>query len=70
MNISRYVDAAMRHLVKYLAGCDDEDHLSAVAWNVFSIMHHEYYLPEQQDLPEWQGRETKWKYPLDLGKEE
>jgi hypothetical protein len=70
MNISRYVDAAMRHLVKYLAGCDDEDHLSAVAWNVFAIMHHEYYLPEQQDLPEWQGRETKWKYPLDLGKEE
>jgi hypothetical protein len=65
MNISRYVDAAMRHLTKYLAGCDDEDHLAAVAWNVFCIMHHEEELPEMQDLPKWRGRKTKWIYDLD-----
>lgn len=70
MSISRYVSAAMRHLIKYMAGCDDEDHLSAVAWNVFSIMHHEVEIPEMQDLPKWQGRKTKWIYDLDLDNEE
>src|SRR5258706_16469533 len=50
MNISRYVDAALRHLFKYVAGWNDEDHLAAVAWNVFSIMHHEHSLPEFQDF--------------------
>lgn len=67
MNISRYADAAMRHLVKYIAGCDDEDHLAAVAWNVFAIMHHENEIPEMQDLPGWEGRKSKWVYPLDKG---
>ena len=70
MNISRYADAAMRHLAKYLAGCDDEDHLAAVAWNVFAIMHHESELPEMQDIPKWKGRRTKWIYNLDLGIED
>jgi hypothetical protein len=67
MPVSRYVDAAFRHLTKYMAGCDDEDHLSAVAWNVFCIMHHEASIPEMQDLPTWEGRTTKWIYDLDLG---
>jgi hypothetical protein len=67
MNISRYVDAAFRHLTKYMMGCDDEDHLAAVAFNVFAIMHHESELPELQDLPKWQDRKTKWTYELDLG---
>jgi hypothetical protein len=65
MLISRYVDAAFRHLVKYVAGCDDEDHLAAVAWNVFAIMHHEEKCPEQQDLPEWKDRITKNIIKLD-----
>lgn len=56
MPISRYCDAAFRHLVKYMAGCDDEDHLAAVAWNVFAIMHHERNNPDMQDLPEWLNR--------------
>lgn len=68
MYISRYVDAAFRHLTKYMLGCDDEDHLAAVAFNIFAIMHHESELPEMQDLPKWQGRKTKWIYDLDLGK--
>ncbi|SRR5258706_6722848 len=60
MNISRYVDAALRHLFKYVAGWNDEDHLAAVAWNVFSIMHHEHSLPEFQDLPIWKDRKSNW----------
>lgn len=31
--ISRYVDSALRHLNKYLAGMRDEPHLSMAAWN-------------------------------------
>lgn len=38
---SRCADSAMRHLVKFLMGMDDEDHLAAVAWNVFAIMHYQ-----------------------------
>ena len=60
MNISRYVDAAMRHLVKYADGWNDEDHLSAVAWNVFAIMHHEKEFPDFQDLPAWKDKVSKW----------
>jgi hypothetical protein len=67
MNTSRYVDAAFRHLTKYMLGCDDEDHLSAIVFNIFAIMHHEYYLPEMQDLPGWKDRKTKWMYEIDLG---
>ena len=52
MPISRCVDAAMRHLTKYLAGWDDEDHLSAVIWNVAAIMLYEQRMPELMDLPE------------------
>jgi len=70
MNISRCVDAALRHLFKYLAGANDEDHLAACVWNVFSIMWYEDKMPEMQDIPEWVGRKTKWLYPLDLGNDE
>lgn len=48
--ISRCFNSAMRHLVKYLAGWDDEDHLAAVVCNVMFIMHFEKYMPEMQDL--------------------
>lgn len=54
MPISRYVDSAMRHLVKYIDGWDDEDHLASVIFNVMAIMHHENELPELQDLPKRQ----------------
>ena len=70
MDISRYLDAAFRHLVKYMMGCDDEDHLAAVAWNVFAIMHHEVIFPENQDLPQWKNRTTKWIYELDIESKE
>lgn len=52
MPISRCVDAAMRHLTKYLAGWNDEDHLAAVCWNVAAIMLYEERMPELMDLPE------------------
>lgn len=38
---SRCISAAFRHLMKAAMGWNDEDHLAAVAWNVFAIMHFE-----------------------------
>lgn len=39
--LSRFIDSAMRHLVKYVAGLRDEDHLAAVRWNLACVMHFE-----------------------------
>ena len=36
--LSRYIDSAMRHLIKVLMGVDDEDHLSAACWNILAII--------------------------------
>jgi hypothetical protein len=68
MFISRYVDAAFRHLLKYVAGYDDEDHLAAVVWNIFCIMHHEHKLPDLQDLPEREGIISKWIFEYEKDK--
>lgn len=34
----RFVDAALRHLLQYVGGEKDEDHLAAAAWNCLAIM--------------------------------
>jgi hypothetical protein len=52
MPFSVYVDAAMRHLVKYLAGWGDEDHLAAAIWNLAALMFMEHKHPTLNDLPE------------------
>lgn len=38
---SRYLDSLFRHLLKYLGGASDEDHLAAICWNAMEIMHQE-----------------------------
>ena len=65
MPIARYLDAALRHAFKYMAGAGDEDHLSAAVWNLLCIMYHEHHQPELQDLPAWKGRKTNWLYHID-----
>lgn len=51
---SRYVDSAKRHLDKFVMGMEDEDHLAAVAFNVFAIMHHqELSQTELDDMPHY-----------------
>lgn len=62
---SRYVDAALRHLFKYLAGCQDEDHLSAAVWNVLCLMWNEEHLQNMQDIVPLIGRTSPYIYPLD-----
>ena len=38
---SVFMDCAMRHLFKHLAGMRDEDHLAAARWNIGGIMFME-----------------------------
>lgn len=51
MPFSRLIDSAKRHIDQYLEGDRSEDHLAAVAWNVFALMHFEEVKPELNDVP-------------------
>lgn len=48
-------DSASRHLAKYLAGMDDEDHLVAAAWNLLWALNQRVTHPELDDLFNWKG---------------
>lgn len=54
--MSSYLDSALRHLAKYMSGCDDEDHLSAAVFNVLGAMLVEQQTPELIDIPMRIGR--------------
>ena len=56
--ISSFIDSACRHLAKYQCGMDDEDHLSAAAFNVLGAMLMENTMPEMNDLPLRKGKKT------------
>ena len=36
--IARYINSALRHIIKYARGYRDEDHLAACCWNVMAAM--------------------------------
>lgn len=57
---SRYVDSAKRHLDKFVMGMEDEDHLAAVAFNVFAIMHHQELA--QNDLDDMPHYDCKYEH--------
>lgn len=54
---SRCADSAMRHLVKFMRGEIDEDHLIACCWNLMQIAEYQWaiaqgHIPaELEDLP-------------------
>jgi len=48
--ISRYVDSALRHLFKHMAGENDERHDVAAAWNIMAMLETQHRI-EQDDLP-------------------
>lgn len=60
--VSSFLDSALRHLFKYLDGWDDEDHLSAAAFNILGAMEMEAHHPEMNDLP---NREGKCRFDYD-----
>ena len=43
-------DSAMRHLVKYMRGDQDEDHLRAACWNLMWALEQSQNKPELNDL--------------------
>ena len=49
------IDSGMRHLVKYLRGDVDENHLVAAAWNIMWALNQEIEHPELNDLPNRKG---------------
>ena len=54
MPFSRYIDSALRHIVKWIMGMTDEDHLSAAVWNLLCIIHHEELgQTELDDMPHY-----------------
>tara|TARA_R110001599_G_scaffold47922_4_gene138495 strand:+ start:2680 stop:3063 length:384 start_codon:yes stop_codon:yes gene_type:complete len=62
MPLSVYYDSAHRHLESWRAGEDDEDHASAVVWNMLCAMWTEsnsdkIYSNQHDDLND------KWKFP-------
>ena len=44
--LSRYVDSINRHLWDWLEGCEDEDHLGAVIWNVMCLQQTDTWIKE------------------------
>lgn len=56
MPISAFMDSALRHIFKYLDGQNDEDHLSAAAFNVLGAIQMEERNPDMQDV---EARRTK-----------
>lgn len=61
INLSSYIDSACRHLAKYQCGCDEEDHLSAAAFNILGAMLVEEISPDLIDLPLREGK-NRFKY--------
>lgn len=53
-----FLDSALRHIFKYLDGWDDEDHLSAAAFNILGAMEMEAKHPEMCDIPTREGKNT------------
>jgi hypothetical protein len=61
MPISRVIASLMRHLLAYMMGKKDEDHMAAVATNAMFILHYEAMMKrgvlpaELNDMPNYQG---------------
>ena len=51
------IDSGLRHLVKYLRGDVDENHLVAALWNIAWAVEQDVNRPELNDLPNRKGDE-------------
>jgi hypothetical protein len=51
INLSDFIDSALRHTFKYLDGWNDEDHLAAAAWNLLCAIQTEIERPQMQNIP-------------------
>lgn len=58
-----FCDSAMRHLVKYMRGDNDENHLVAAAWNLMWALEQSVTRPDLNDLYWNKKNEGEGKYP-------
>lgn len=56
--VSSFMDSAFRHMAKYMEGWDDEDHLSAAAFNILGAILIEETRPELNDIEFRKGKRT------------
>lgn len=49
--VGSFIDSAIRHLMKYLDGQTDEDHLCAAGWNVLCALWTEEKRPDLVNIP-------------------
>jgi hypothetical protein len=58
MPFSRYTASMFRHLIAWMKKEDDEDHLAAIAWNAFALMHHQELGEDKEwdDMPDKSNR--------------
>lgn len=69
--VSSFMDSALRHILKYMDGQDDEDHLAAAAFNILGAMEMEEKHPELIDVPTREGKKRFSYYDLkNVGAEE
>lgn len=54
-----FADSALRHLVKYLDGQNDEDHLIAAIWNLCGLAWTEEKRPDMMDIPARKSAEAR-----------
>ena len=59
-----FLDSALRHLFKYMAGWDDEDHLASAVFNILGIMEMEHINKDMQDIPNRANKKT-FEYGVD-----
>jgi hypothetical protein len=51
----------MRHLIKYFMGMEDEDHLAALVWGGFNLMHTDKYYSNDKYLNDLQSYQDNIK---------
>lgn len=51
----------MRHLIKYFMGMEDEDHLAALVWGGFNLMHTDKYYSSDKYLNDLQSYQDNIK---------
>lgn len=60
-----FADSAFRHLVKYMDGQNDEDHLIAAIWNLCGLAWTEEKRPTLMDIPARRKLMTKEDEPFE-----
>ena len=62
-----FADNALRHMLKYMDGMDDEDHLIAAVWNLLGLAYTEEKHPEMMDIPARAGKADFTKMYVKVG---